>query len=66
MWKLTVEREYVSVWNTTSTITTDRMYFESNDIEELEIIIQYFDKVGTDGNFTYKLARKEREEHEAV
>lgn len=66
MWELTVERNYTSAGTVTNYNTTDRMYFESTDLEELQIIINYFDSIGTGGKFSYKLERKEKEEHEAV
>ena len=68
MWKLTVEREYIG-GNSIQFTTSDNMFFESEDLEELQIIIGYFDKLGTGGKFKYKLERKEGEgnaEGEAV
>ena len=61
MWKLTVEREYTE-GSEYKFRETDRMYFESDDLEELQILINYFDTLGTGGKFSYIIERKEEKE----
>lgn len=64
MWELTVERRYQSGINGSTYETTDRVYFESEELSSLEIIVNWFKRNAVEGKYKYFIKHIEEEGEE--